>query len=518
MKKFTGTVRFRNDHFGVIMDYGNYVISDNMISKVYYVEGLRHNLFSVGQFCDSDLEVAFKKHSCYVRNENGVYLLAGSCGSNMYTIFVEDMMKSSPICLLSKASKNKSWLWHCRLNHLNFGTINDLVRKDLVRGLPRLKFDKGHVCSACQLGKSKKYTHKPKSENTIMEVLHTLHMDLCGPMRVQILTEYYENVSIFHQKSVPRTPQQNDVIERRNRTLMEAARTMLIFSKPSISKDSSSGDVSLAESTQVIQPHNHIGIWSKDHPIDNVIGNPSLPVSTRKQLATNALSCLYNSVLSKVEPKIVKTAMDEESFAPVAWIEAIQIFIANVASKNMIIYHMDVKTAFLNGELKEEVYTSQLEGFVDPDHPTHVYRIKKALYGLNQALRVWKTSKHILLVQIYVDDIIFASTDPKASDIFSKEMNTSDPVDTPMVDRSKLDKDPLGILWYPKDIAMELTAYADANRAGCQDTKRSTSGSAQFLGDKLVSWSSKKHKSTAISTIEVEYIAIVDPTSIDRIP
>ncbi|GJW07013.1 integrase, catalytic region, zinc finger, CCHC-type containing protein [Tanacetum coccineum] len=501
MKKFTGTVRFRNDHFGVIMDYGNYVISDNMISKVYYVEGLRHNLFSVGQFCDSDLEVAFKKHSCYVRNENGVYLLAGSCGSNMYTIFVEDMMKSSPICLLSKASKNKSWLWHCRLNHLNFGTINDLVRKDLVRGLPRLKFDKGHVCSACQLGKSKKYTHKPKSENTIMEVLHTLHMDLCGPMRVQILTEYYENVSIFHQKSIPRTPQQNDVIERRNRTLMEAARTMLIFSKalmflwaeavatacytqnrslihtqPS-SKDSSSGDVSLAESTQVIQPHNHIGIWSKDHPIDNVIGNPSLPVSTRKQLATNALSCLYNSVLSKVEPKIVKTAMDEESFAPVAWIEAIQIFIANVASKNMIIYHMDVKTAFLNGELKEDVYTSQLEGFVDPDHPTHVYRIKKALYGLNQALRVW--------------------------------YNT--------LSRSKLDKDPLGILWYPKDIAMELTAYADANRAGCQDTKRSTSGSAQFLGDKLVSWSSKKHKSTAISTIEVEYIAIVDPTLIDQI-
>ncbi|GKC22790.1 retrovirus-related pol polyprotein from transposon TNT 1-94 [Tanacetum coccineum] len=94
-------------------------------------------------------------------------------------------MKSSPICLLSKASKNKSWLWHRRLNHLNFGTINDLVRKDLVRGLPRLKFEKDHLCSACQLGKSKKYTHKPKSENTIMEVLHTLHMNLCGPIRVQ---------------------------------------------------------------------------------------------------------------------------------------------------------------------------------------------------------------------------------------------------------------------------------------------------------------------------------------------
>ncbi|GKE75500.1 retrovirus-related pol polyprotein from transposon TNT 1-94 [Tanacetum coccineum] len=187
MKKFIGIVRFGNDHFGAIMGYGDYVIGDSVISRVYYVEGLGHNLFSVGQFCDSDLEVAFRKHSCYVRDTDGVELLKGSRGSNLYTISVEDMMKSSPICLLSKASKNKSWLWHRRLNHLNFGTINDLVRKDLVRGLPRLKFEKDHLFSACQLGKSKKHTHKPKTKNTNLEVLNTLHMDLCGPMRVQTI-------------------------------------------------------------------------------------------------------------------------------------------------------------------------------------------------------------------------------------------------------------------------------------------------------------------------------------------
>ncbi|GKC76899.1 integrase, catalytic region, zinc finger, CCHC-type containing protein [Tanacetum coccineum] len=168
VKKFIGTVRFGNKHFGAIMGYRDYVIGDSMISRVYYVEGLRHNLFSVGQFCDLDLEVAFRKHSCYVRDVDDVELL--------------------------KASKNKSWLWHRRLNHLNFGTINDLARKDLVRGLPRLKFEKDHLCSACQLGKSK-------------------------------------NVGITHQKSVPRTPQQNGVVERRNRTLVEAAQTMVIFSK-----------------------------------------------------------------------------------------------------------------------------------------------------------------------------------------------------------------------------------------------------------------------------------------------
>ncbi|GKB74965.1 integrase, catalytic region, zinc finger, CCHC-type containing protein [Tanacetum coccineum] len=114
----------------------------NFVNKFIgiYVEGLGHNMFSVEQFCDSDLEVAFRKHSCYVRDTDGVELIKGSRGSNLYTISVEDMMKSSPICLLSKASKNKSWLWKRRLNHLNFGTINDLARKDLVRGLPRLNF------------------------------------------------------------------------------------------------------------------------------------------------------------------------------------------------------------------------------------------------------------------------------------------------------------------------------------------------------------------------------------------
>ncbi|GJY95927.1 putative ribonuclease H-like domain-containing protein [Tanacetum coccineum] len=149
-------------------------------------------------------------------------------------------MKSSPICLLSKASKSKSWLWHRRLNHLNFDTINDLARKDLVRGLPRLKFEKDHLCSACQLGKSKKYSHKPKTKNTNMEVLHTLHMDLCGPIRVQsingkkyilVIVDDYSRFTwvkflrskdetpefvINFLKSVLRTPQQNGVVERRN--------------------------------------------------------------------------------------------------------------------------------------------------------------------------------------------------------------------------------------------------------------------------------------------------------------
>ncbi|GJW33404.1 retrovirus-related pol polyprotein from transposon TNT 1-94 [Tanacetum coccineum] len=161
----------------------------------------------------------------------------------------------------------------------------------------------------------------------------------------------------------------------------------------------------------------------------------------------------------------------KESFAPVARIEAIRIFIANAASKNITIYQMDVKTTFLNGELKEEVSVSQPKGFVDLDHPTHVYRLKKDLYGLKQAPRACMVGS-LMYLTASRPDLVFAA------------------------------------LWYPKDTAMALTTYADADHAGCQDTRRSTSGSAQFLGDKLVSWSSKKQKSTVISTIEAEYIAI----------
>ncbi|GJV34193.1 retrovirus-related pol polyprotein from transposon TNT 1-94 [Tanacetum coccineum] len=250
----------------------------------------------------------------------------------------------------------------------------------------------------------------------------------------------------------------------------------------------------------------------------------------------------------------------------------------------------------------EEVYVSQPDGFVDPDKPNYVYKLKKALYGLKQAPRAWydmlssflisndfskgsvdptlfirREGKELLLVQIYVDDIIFAASTPELCDLFAKIMcskfkmsmmgkisfflglqisqsprgifinqskyaleslkkygfESCDPVDTPMVEKSKLDEDKEGKavdpshyrgmigtllyltartvhqgLWYPKDSSFALTAFADADHAGCQDTRRSTSGSIQLLGDRLVSWSSKRQKSVAISSTEAEYIAL----------
>ena len=118
--KFLGTVKFGNDQVAKIMGYGDYQIGNVTITRVYYVEGLGHNLFSVGQFCDSNLEVAFRQNTCHIRNLEGVDLLTGSRGTNLYTLSPQDMMSTSPICLLSKASKTKSWLWHRRLSHLIF--------------------------------------------------------------------------------------------------------------------------------------------------------------------------------------------------------------------------------------------------------------------------------------------------------------------------------------------------------------------------------------------------------------
>ncbi|GJW10841.1 putative ribonuclease H-like domain-containing protein [Tanacetum coccineum] len=637
------------------------------------------------------------------RPTEGVDLLTGSRGNNLYTLSLGDMMASSPICLLSKASKTKSRLWHRRLSHLNFGAINYLARHGLVR------------------------------DNGTKFVNQTLH-------------EYYEKVGISHETYVACSPQQNGVVERRNRTLIEVSRTMLIYAKALLflwaeavattcytqnrsiiclchdktpyellhdklpdlsffhvfgalyyptndsenlgklqpkadidfdeltvmaSEHSSSGpalhemtpaiissglmpipppstsfagpeviapiaevvapvlvastsspssttvnqdvpspsnsqttpetqspvisndvaeenhdldvahmnnypffgipileNVSKASSSSDVIPtimhiaapnSEHVTKWTKDHPLDNIIDELERPIFTRLQLHEQALFCYYDAILTSVEPKNYKEVLTqacwievmqeelneykrlevwelvprpdkvmvinlkwiykgidfEESFPLVARLDAIQIFLAYVFHMNMIVYQMDVKTAFLNGILPEEVYVSQPDGFVDQDNLNHVYKLKKALYGLKQAPRTWydllskfllsqefskgtvdptlfirRQGKDILLVQIYVDDIIFASTTPELCDQFSKiiclkfkmsmmgkyhfsqsprgifinqskyaleslkkyGMESNDPVDTPMVKKSKLNEDTQGK-------AVDLTHY-----------------------------------------------------------
>ncbi|GJY01115.1 retrovirus-related pol polyprotein from transposon TNT 1-94 [Tanacetum coccineum] len=801
------------------------------------------------------------------RITNGNDLLTGNSRSDLYAISLQEMPSSTPICFMAKASPTQAWLWHRRLSHLNFDYINLLLKKDVMIGLPKLKYVKDQLCSSCEVSKAKRSSFKTKAVPSSKGRLNLLHMDLCGPMQVAsingkkyILAEaiattcYTQNRSIIippHEKmayhiindrkpsikhlhifgctcyltrdgeNMDKMKEKGDsyilvgystqskgyrVYNKRTRLIVDtihlrfdeikemfetsvdndtsglvpqrqqasnydnsdpapqlqhvspsADTTVLsqqeldLFFDPlydefftagtsSVNKSSSltgnskqqdtppttniqsSAELStptnvnaeenndnqavdtqvqqdefinpfckpvreVAESTSrnidnsnmrtFYQPHDSEYRWTKDHPLEQVRRNLSKSVQTRRRLATDLEMKSFisltdsksrNSLTNPFGKNVIKLkwlwknkkdedqtiirnkarfvakgyaqeeGIDfEKSFAPVARLEAVRIFIAYVAHKSFAIYQMDVKTAFLNGPLKEEVYVAQPDGFVDPDHPEKVYRLGKALYGLKQAPRAWydelsnflmskgftkgtidptlftiRYEEDILLVQIYVDDIIFGSTNPKCSKRFEKLMHSRfemslmgeikfflglqihqsprgifinqakyaleilkkhgmekyDTVGTPMATKPKQYADLSGKLvdqtdyrskigslmyltsnrpdivqaicyceryqarptekhlkevkrifrylwgtinmglWYLKDSSFKLIAFSDADHARCIDTHKRTSEGIQFLGDKLVSWMSKKQDCTAMSSAEAEYVAL----------
>nr|GFA85957.1 hypothetical protein [Tanacetum cinerariifolium] len=253
-EKFLGTVKFGNDQIAPILGYGDLVQGAVMIKMVYYIKGLNHNLFFVGQLCDADLDVAFRKSTCYIRDLMENDLLTSSHGTYLYSIILQDINCPNPICLMAKATSSQAGLWHRRLSHLNFDTINLLSKNDIVVGLLKLKFIKDHLCSSCELGKAKqksfhikitpslKRRSKDETPKVLIDFLRLVQRGLQAQVRIvridkgteflnQTLHAYFAAEGIHHQTSVARTPKQNDVVERRNRTLVEAARTMLSAAK-----------------------------------------------------------------------------------------------------------------------------------------------------------------------------------------------------------------------------------------------------------------------------------------------
>nr|GEZ10153.1 hypothetical protein [Tanacetum cinerariifolium] len=267
VEKFLGTVKFGNDQIALILRYGDLVQGAVMIKRVYYVEGLNHNLFFIGQFCDADLEVAFRKSTCFIRDLKGNDLLTGSRGTDLYSITLQDTKYPHPICLMDKETSSQAWLWHRRQSHLNFDTINLLSKNDIVVGLPNLEFIKDHLCSSCKLGKAKRksfYTKllqaqkdgynfytwtyvvpcgsKDETPEVLIDFPRLVQRGLQAQVRVvrtdkgteflnQTLRAYFAAEGILHQTFVAQTPKQNGVFERRNRTLVEASRTMLSAAK-----------------------------------------------------------------------------------------------------------------------------------------------------------------------------------------------------------------------------------------------------------------------------------------------
>ncbi|GKB78961.1 retrovirus-related pol polyprotein from transposon TNT 1-94 [Tanacetum coccineum] len=461
VEKYLGTVHFRNDQFALILGYGDLVQGNIMINRVYYAECLNHNLFSVGQFCDAGLEVAFWKSTCFVRDLQGNDLLTCNCGSDLYTISLQQLNSSTLICFMAKASPTQAWLWHRRLFHLNFDYINLLSKKDVVIGLPKLKYVKDQLCSSCEVSKEKRSSFKTKAVPSSKGRLNLLHMDLCGPMRVasingkkyilvivddysrytwtlflrskdetpevlkdfltmiqrnlqapviyvrtnrgtellnKTLYAFFKEEEIKHQTSTPRTPEQNGIVERRNRTLerrhlatdLEICMFALTVStaEPKNIKEAMDDFAWIEAMQEELHQFDRLQVWKL---VDKPFGKTVIKLKwSRKNKKDEDHTVIRNKARLVAKGYAQEEGIDfKETFALVARLEAVQILIAYAAHKSFPIYHMDVKTKFLNGPLKEEVYVAQPYGFVDPDHPEKVYRLRKALYGLKQAPRAW---------------------------------------------------------------------------------------------------------------------------------
>nr|GEV87787.1 integrase, catalytic region, zinc finger, CCHC-type, peptidase aspartic, catalytic [Tanacetum cinerariifolium] len=436
-KETYGTVKFGNDHVEKIMGYGDYHIGNVTISKVYYVEGLEHNLFFVGQICDSNLEVAFRQHTCFNRNLEGVDILTGSRGNNLYTLSLRDMMASSPICRFSKTSKTKSWLWHRHLSHLNFGALNHLARHGLARVI----------------------SNGVEEDNHDLDVAHMNNDPFFG-----------------------------------------------ILIPENVSDASSSSNITPTVVYTIAPNSEHINKWTNDHPLDNIIRELKRLISTGLQLHEQALFSFYDAILSSVEPKTYKDALTqaswieaiqeelnefkrgilknkarlvardyhqeeridfEESFAQMARLDAIQIFLAFTAHMNMIVYQMDVKTAFLNGILREE--------FISSNDSVDTPMVEKSKLDEDpQGKSIDPTHYHRMVVTLIY---LTAGRPDLAFYVCMCARYQAKPMKKHLHAVKRIFKYLRGTinkgLWYPKDSSIALTAYADANHAGCKDTRRS---------------------------------------------
>nr|GEX86161.1 putative RNA-directed DNA polymerase [Tanacetum cinerariifolium] len=585
VEKFLGTVRFGNDQFAPILGYGDLVQGNVTINKVYYVKGLNHNLFSVGQFCDAYLEVAFRKSTCFVRDLQGNDLLTGNHGYYLYTISLQESTSLTPLCLMAKASPTQAWLWHRRLSHLNFDYINLLSKKDIVIGLPKLKYVKDQLCSSYELSKAKRSSFKSKAVPSLKGRLNLLHMDLCGPMRVASIN----GRSAFRPRSSTTEGADTNVPSQQELDLLFGPLYDEFFnagSNPQDKQPSTNIQPTSAPSTPTyvhaeennndqakegehLQDNEFTNpfcaptqdvVESSSHNIEQVRGNPSRAVQIRRQLATDPEMCMYaltenkkdedQTVIHNKARLVAKGYAQEEgidfekSFTLVARLEAVWIFIAYASHKSFPIYQMDVKMAFINGPLKEEVYVAQPDRFVDPEHPEKVYRLRKALYGLKQAPRTWydELSKFLEskgFTKAEAEYLALSASFAQAKyalEILKKHgMEKDKGIGTPMAMKPKLDaelsrkivdqtdyRSKIGSLMYLTssipDIVQALDVKEaglhynvinrDADYAGCINSRKSTSGGIQFLGDKLVSWMSKKQNCTAMSSPEAEYVAL----------
>ncbi|GJX73913.1 retrovirus-related pol polyprotein from transposon TNT 1-94, partial [Tanacetum coccineum] len=494
VNKFLCTVKFGNDHVAKILGYGDYQIGNVTISRVYYVEGLRHNLFSVGQFYDSNFKFAFRQNTCFIHNLEGVDLLTGYQGNNLYTLSLGDMMASSPICLLSKASKTKSWLWQ--------------LRPSAMAG-NRRPFSSELYGSCRPMRVASKLMERSTSIPSSLSMI-TLIYNGKGVkkqiMEPNLLSNFalkiYEKVGISNGTiMLLHSPRANGVVEK---TSSKTHVNCDFDELTAMASEHNNSGPALYEMTPVIISSGLVPNPPPSTPVDRPSPEVIAPIvevvapepvastgspssTTVDQDTPSPIKLDEMGGILKNKARLVargycqEEAINfEESFAPVARLDVIRIFLAYAAYMNIIVYQMDVKMAYLNGILREEVYVSQPDGFVDQDNLNHVYKLKKALDGLKQAPRAWydllskfllsqefskETVDPTLFIRRQGKDILLISQSPRG--IFLNQskyaleslkkygMESSDPVDTPMVYAIRMIHAARAGVYLPRDIPLD---------------------------------------------------------------
>nr|GEV76257.1 retrovirus-related Pol polyprotein from transposon TNT 1-94 [Tanacetum cinerariifolium] len=548
-KNFLGTVRFGNDQIAAILGYGDLKWGNITITTVYFVEGLGHNLFSVGQFCDADLEqngVVDPRICTLVKAARTMLIFSHA----LLFLWAEAIATS----VESKDKEN-----HGAMN-VTFDELSAMAFEQNTSRLDLQSMTSGQISSELELTYSPStITPQRPNERDLDFLFEPLHNEYLGgrplvapraiPAAPVLQNLQAPTASMSFQDSAPvpinssntqisshnvDVTSQQHAHQQRNLTpsptasaannvshaVFEGDLFVNLFATPSTeSAVSSTQYVDPSNMHTFYQPYPHDYQWTKDHPLEQVIWNP--------------LDRRYR------QEKGIKF---EESFTPVAWMGAIRIFLAYVAHKGFTVYQMDVKTAFLHGSVKEDVYVCQPKGFIDVDHPNHVYKLKKALYGLKQAPRAWYDelstfflqngfSKGIIdltsFTRHFDDDILVSNYVNKILKKYG--LNTCDIIGTPMDIKDKIDLDQIrtpvdatkyrsmiGALMYLTssrpdilhatcDSGFKLTGFSDADYRGCKDTFKSTSGGAQFLREKLVSCQNRRDlpKDTPIDRLEV---------------
>nr|GEW77253.1 uncharacterized mitochondrial protein AtMg00810-like [Tanacetum cinerariifolium] len=607
VEKFLGTAKFGNDQIASILGYEDLVQGNS---------------------------------TCYIRDLKGNDILKGSCGTDLYSITLQDTSTPNPIFLMAKASPSEAWLWHRRLSHLNIDTLNLLSKYDIVAGLRKLKFVKDHLCSSCELGKAKygknldkmkeiddacifvRYSTQSRAYRVYNKrtrvIVETIHLNLDELPQIesdhvsfdpvpQCSTSTLEHASLSlgprSQENVPylaktiTTSNEMDLLfsqmfdellngttqvvsksstvttidapnQRQQQHITSSTSTTVVIDTPLLNIQTTPKTTSQAPteaptvtanetlfkqkpiknmhkltkmnlSTCLVHRYKNEGRHLIDHPLQQVIGNPSQSIRTRRQLETDGEMCMFALTMSRTELKNIKEAMADS-----AWIEAMleelhqfdRLDMKESTSKSHLLQcsirscSMDFKTSFLNCHMKEEVYVNQPDRFVDLHHPDKVHHLKNALYGLKQAPKTCvgtpmatkpidadlsgtlvdqKTYHSMVRAFMYLKasrpDIVHATCYCARYQARTTKKHLREVKRIFWYFKNAVN---VGLL-YPRDTGFNLTSFLDLDHAGCLDTRKSTSSGIQSLGgDNLVSCSSKKQDCTLMSLVKAKYVSL----------